>query len=143
MTLNDAQDQIVEEFSMFDDWMDKYNYLIELSKELPVMDSAYKTDKYLIDGCQSRVWINCDIKDGKLYFTADSDAIIAKGLIALLTRVLSGQEPESVYKCDLYFIDKIGMKDNLSPTRANGLLSMVRQMKMFALAYVTQQNKTV
>ncbi len=143
MTLNEIQDQIVEEFSMFDDWMDKYNYLIELSKELPVLDSVYKTDKFLIDGCQSRVWINCDIKDGKLFFTADSDAIIAKGLIALLTRVLSGQQPEDVYKSDLYFIDKIGMKENLSPTRANGLLSMVRQMKMFALAYVTQQNKTV
>ncbi len=139
MTLNEIQDQIVEEFSMFDDWMDKYNYLIDISKDLPAMDSSYKTDKYLIDGCQSRVWINCDIKDGKLYFVADSDTIIAKGLIALLARVLNGQQPEDVYKSDLYFLDKIGMKENLSPTRANGLLSMVKQMKMFALAYVSRK----
>ncbi len=141
MTLEEIQNQIVEEFSMFDDWMDKYNYLIELSKDLAPMDSAYKSDKYLIDGCQSRVWINCEIKDGLLYFTADSDAIIAKGLIALLARVLSGQKPEDVYKTDLHFIDDIGMRENLSPTRANGLLSMVKQMKMFALAYMTQQKK--
>ncbi|MEG1635078.1 MAG: SufE family protein [Rikenellaceae bacterium] len=136
MTINELQDQIISDFMIFDDWMDRYNFLIDLSKELPIMDSKHKTDQYLIDGCQSRVWINCEQKDGKLYFSADSDAIIAKGLIALLVKVLNGQSAEDIYNADLYFIDKIGMKDNLTPTRANGLVSMIKQMKMFALAFM-------
>lgn len=139
MTINELQDQIIDDFLIFDDWMDRYNFLIELSKELPIMDSKYKTEQYLIDGCQSRVWINCEQIDGKLYFSADSDAIIAKGLIALLVKVLNGQSAEDVYNADLYFIEKIGMKDNLTPTRANGLVSMIRQMKMFALAFMNKK----
>lgn len=139
MTINELQDQIIDDFLIFDDWMDRYNFLIELSKELPIMDSKYKTEQYLIDGCQSRVWINCEQTDGKLYFSADSDAIIAKGLIALLVKVLNGQSAEDVYNADLYFIEKIGMKDNLTPTRANGLVSMIRQMKMFALAFMNKK----
>lgn len=139
MTINELQDQIIDDFLIFYDWMDRYNFLIELSKELPIMDSKYKTEQYLIDGCQSRVWINCEQIDGKLYFSADSDAIIAKGLIALLVKVLNGQSAEDVYNADLYFIEKIGMKDNLTPTRANGLVSMIRQMKMFALAFMNKK----
>ncbi|MFI3322788.1 MAG: SufE family protein [Rikenellaceae bacterium] len=137
MSINEIQDQIVDDFLMMDDWMDRYNLLIEQSKELPIMDAKYKTEKYLIEGCQSRVWINCEQRDGLLFFSADSDAIIAKGLIALLVKVLNGQSAKQVYECDLYFIEKIGMKENLTPTRANGLVSMIRQMKMFALAYMS------
>lgn len=139
MTINKLQDQIIDDFLIFDDWMDRYNFLIDLSKELPVMDPKYKTDQYIIEGCQSRVWINCEQIEGKLYFSADSDAIIAKGLIALLVKVLNGQSAEDVYNADLYFIEKIGMKDNLTPTRANGLVSMIRQMKMFALAFMNKK----
>lgn len=135
MTINQIQDDIIEEFSSIDDWMDRYNYLIELSSELEPMDSAYKTDNYIIEGCQSRVWINATLEDGKVTFSADSDAIIAKGLIALLVRVFNGQSPEEILDTELYFIDKIGMKENLTPTRANGLLSMIKQMKMYALAF--------
>ncbi|MFI3315481.1 MAG: SufE family protein [Rikenellaceae bacterium] len=135
MTINQIQDEIIEDFLMVDDWMDRYNMLIELSKDLPAMDSKFKNDTYLIDGCQSRVWINGEVRDGLLYFSADSDAIIAKGLIALLVKVLNNQSAEDVYNADLYFIEKIGMKENLTPTRANGLVSMIKQMKMFALAY--------
>lgn len=139
MTINKLQDQIIDDFLIFDDWMDRYNFLIDLSKELQVMDPKYKTDQYIIEGCQSRVWINCEQIEGKLYFSADSDAIIAKGLIALLVKVLNGQSAEDVYNADLYFIEKIGMKDNLTPTRANGLVSMIRQMKMFALAFMNKK----
>ncbi len=135
MTINEIQEEIIDEFSSFDDWMDKYNYLIELSKELPIMDNAYKTESYLIQGCQSRVWIHAELQNGKIRYTADSDAIIAKGLIALLVRVLDNHSPEEILNTDLYFIDKIGMKENLTPTRANGLLSMIKQMKMYALAF--------
>ncbi len=135
MTINEIQEEIIDEFSSFDDWMDKYNYLIELSKELPIMDSAYKTESYLIQGCQSRVWIYAALENGKIHYTADSDAIIAKGLIALLVRVLDNHSPEEILEADLYFIDRIGMKENLTPTRANGLLSMIKQMKMYALAF--------
>ncbi|MFI3262634.1 MAG: SufE family protein [Rikenellaceae bacterium] len=133
--INQRQDEIIDEFSGIDDWMDKYNYLIELSHELPQLDPKYKTDAYLIDGCQSRVWINAEIEDGVMRISAESDAIIAKGLVALLVRVFDGVSPEEIKNADLYFIDKIGLSENLTPTRANGLLSMVKRIKMFALAF--------
>lgn len=140
MTINEAQDQIVEEFSIFDEWLDRYNYLIELSSELPAIAPEHKTDQYVIKGCQSRVWVDARLSDdGKMYFTADSDAIITKGIIALLVRVLDGHTPAEVRDADLYFIDKIGLAQNLSPTRANGLLAMIRQMKLFATAYAAMQ----
>ena len=121
MTLQERQDEIIEEFSIFDDWMDKYNYLIELSKELPEIDPKYKTNEYLIEGCQSKVWLYAEMDENKVKFTADSDAIITKGIAALLVRVLSGLEPKEIMNADLYFIDKIGLQQNLSPTRSNGL----------------------
>ncbi len=130
-----VQDEIIEEFAIFEDWLDKYNYLIELSDTLPEIDSAHRTDQYVIQGCQSRVWVDAELREGKVYFTADSDAIITKGIIALLIRVLSGRTPQDVLGCDLYFIDAIGLSENLSPTRSNGLLSMIKQMRMFALAF--------
>lgn len=140
MTINEAQDQIVEEFSVFDEWLDRYNYLIELSSELPAIAPEHKTDQYVIKGCQSRVWVDARLSDdGKMYFTADSDAIITKGIIALLVRVLDGHTPTEVRDADLYFIEKIGLAQNLSPTRANGLLAMIRQMKLFATAYAAMQ----
>jgi cysteine desulfuration protein SufE len=135
MTLNEIQDQIVEEFSAFEDWMDRYNYLIELGHELPVIDPKYKTDEYLINGCQSKVWLHAEFLDGKMNFTADSDAIIVKGIVALLIRALNDQDASEIMNADLYFIDKIGLKENLSPTRSNGLVSMVKKMKMYSLAY--------
>ncbi len=138
MALNETQNQIVEEFSVFDEWLDKYDYLIELSKELSPIDEKHRTEQYLIKGCMSRVWIDAEMHDGKIYFTADSDAIITKGIIALLIRVLSGRTPEEILDADLYFIDLIGLRENLSPTRANGLLAMIKQMKLYALAF---QNK--
>ena len=135
MTVNEVQDQVVEEFSLFDDWMDRYNYLIELGRTLPVIDPKFKTNDYLIEGCQSKVWLYPSF-DGKIItFTADSDAIITKGIVALLIRVLSGRAPEEIINADLYFIDKIGLKQNLSPTRSNGLLSMVKQMRLYAIAF--------
>jgi cysteine desulfuration protein SufE len=135
MTLTEIQDKIVEEFSAFDDWMDRYNYLIELGHELPPIDLKYKTDEYLINGCQSKVWLHAEFKDGKMSFTADSDAIIVKGIVALLIRALNNQDASEIMNADLYFIDKIGLKENLSPTRSNGLVSMVKKMKMYSLAY--------
>lgn len=139
MTINEIQDQIVEEFSSMDDWMDKYSYLIELSDELPPLDNSRKAEKNLIEGCQSRVWIDAEqTADGNIVFYADSDAVLVRGLVALLLRVFNNQPAEAILNTDLYFIDKIGMKENLSPTRANGLVSMIKQMKMYALAY---QNK--
>ena len=135
MTIKEVQDNIVEEFSLFDDWMDKYNLLIDLGKELPVIDPKFKVRDFLIEGCQSKVWLHPEY-DGKLItFTADSDAIITRGIVALLIKVLSGRAPEEIISTDLYFIDKIGLRQNLSPTRSNGLLSMVRQMKLYAMAY--------
>ncbi len=135
MTIKEVQDNIVEEFSLFDDWMDKYNLLIDLGKELPVIDPKFKVKDFLIEGCQSKVWLHPDY-DGKLItFTADSDAIITRGIVALLIKVLSGRSPEEIISTDLYFIDKIGLRQNLSPTRSNGLLSMVRQMKLYAMAF--------
>lgn len=135
MTLNEQQDEIIEEFSVFDDWMDKYNYLIELSKDLSVIDPKYKTQEYLIEGCQSKVWLFAEMDSDVVKFSADSDAIITKGIAALLVRVLSGQKPADILNNELYFIDKIGLQQNLSPTRSNGLLAMVKQMKLYAMAY--------
>jgi cysteine desulfuration protein SufE len=135
MTLSGIQDQIIDEFSVFDDWMDRYNYLIELGTSLPPIDPKYKTDEYLISGCQSKVWLHADFQDGKMTYTADSDAIIVKGIVALLVKVLNDQEAEEIMNADLYFIDKIGLRQNLSPTRSNGLLAMVKKMKLYALAY--------
>lgn len=134
MTINEIQDEIIEEFESFDDWMDKYNYIIEQSQILEPLDEKERIPKNLIDGCQSRVWITASEKEGIVTFHADSDAILVKGLIALLMRVLNNQKAEDIASADLYFIDRIGMKENLSPTRANGFLSMIRQMKLYALA---------
>ncbi|MCB0630617.1 MAG: SufE family protein [Saprospiraceae bacterium] len=134
MTINEIQDEIISEFSFFDDWMDKYEYIIELGKDLPLIDEQYKTEGHLIKGCQSLVWLHAEEEDGVVKFTADSDAIITKGLIALMIRVLSGQSPKDIAEADLYFINKIGLQEHLSPTRANGLLSMVKQMKLYGLA---------
>lgn len=135
MSINEIQDAIIDEFSVFDDWLDKYDYLIELSRELPPIDEKHRTDQYVIKGCQSRVWVDAELRDGRIYYTADSDAIITKGIIALLIRVLGGQTPDDILAADLHFIDRIGLKENLSPTRANGLLAMIKQMKLYALAY--------
>ncbi len=134
MSINDIQNELIEDFSFFDDWMAKYEYIIQLGKELPLIDEQYKKDEYLIRGCQSKVWLHADYKDDKVIFTADSDAIITKGLVSLMVKVLSGHTPEAVAAADLYFIDRIGLKEHLSPTRANGLLAMVKQMKLYALA---------
>jgi len=141
MTINQEQDKIIEEFAFFDDWMDKYNFIIEISKELAPFKEENKTKQNLINGCQSRVWLNAELADGKLVFTADSDAIITKGIVALLIRVFSNRTPVEIRECDLYFIDRIGLKQNLSPTRSNGLLSMVKQMRMYALAYEVKMNQ--
>ena len=135
MTINEIQDEIIEEFSGFDDWMDKYQLLIDLGNEQAPLDEKYKTESNLIDGCQSRVWLQCDYEDGKLVFTAESDALIVKGIVALLIRVLSGHTPKEIVDADLYFIDQIGLKDHLSPTRSNGRLAMMKQMKMYAVGY--------
>ena len=135
MTINEAQDEVIEEFNDFTDWMDKYQLLIDLSGELNALGEQYKNDDNLIDGCQSRVWIQCDVKDGQLFFTADSDALIVKGIIALLIKVLSGHTAKEILDADLYFIDRIGLKDHLSPTRSNGLLAMVKRIKSYALVY--------
>ncbi len=135
MTINEIQDGIIEDFSVFEDWMDKYAYLIELGNELPAFDEAHRTDSNLIKGCQSKVWFNAEYIDGKIIFTADSDAIITKGIASLLIKVMSNQTPADILNADLYFIEKIGLTQHLSPTRSNGLLSMVKQIKIYALAY--------
>lgn len=135
MTIEEIENQIVEEFSIYDDWMDKYAYLIELGTAMPSMDEACKTEDNLIKGCQSRVWFHAELKEDKLYFTADSDAIITKGIAGLLVRVFSGQSPRDIVNADLNFIDQIGLTQHLSPTRSNGLLSMIKQIKYYALAY--------
>ncbi len=139
-TLTEVQDEIIEEFEMFTDWMDRYNYLIELSKDLPVIDAKYKTNDNLINGCQSKVWLMAEMEGENLVFKADSDAIITKGIIALLIRVMSNRKPSELMNADLYFIEVIGLRQNLSPTRSNGLLSMIKQMKYYALAYHTKIN---
>jgi cysteine desulfuration protein SufE len=135
MTINDIQDEIIEEFSGFDDWMDKYQLLIDLGNEQEPLDDKYKTEQNLIDGCQSRVWLQADLVDGKIHFSAESDALIVKGIVALLIRVLSDHTPQEILDADLYFIEQIGLKEHLSPTRSNGLLAMVKQIKMYALAF--------
>ena len=135
MTINEAQDEVIEEFADFTDWMDKYQLLIDLGDDLQQLDDKYKTEDNLIDGCQSRVWLQADYVDGKINFTAESDALIVKGIIALLIRVLSGHTPQEILDADLYFIERIGLKDHLSPTRSNGLLAMVKQIKVYALAF--------
>lgn len=135
MTLNEVQKEIVDEFSVFEDWLDRYNYLIELGNDLPAIDPAYRTSEYLINGCQSKVWLHADLVDGKIVYNADSDAIIVKGIVALLVKVLSGRTPEEILENDLHFIDDIGLRQNLSPTRSNGLLAMVKKMRLYALAF--------
>ena len=135
MTINEIQDEIIEEFSGFDDWMDKYQLLIDLGNEQEPLDDKYKTEQNLIDGCQSRVWLQADLVDGKIHFSAESDALIVKGIVALLIRVLSDHTPQEILDADLYFIEEIGLKEHLSPTRSNGLLAMVKQMKVYALAF--------
>lgn len=140
-TINEAQDEVIEEFSGFDDWMDKYQMLIDLGNDLDTLDEKYKTEQNLIDGCQSRVWLQCDYREGKLVFTADSDALIVKGIIALLIQVLSGHTPSEILNADLYFIDQIGLREHLSPTRSNGLLAMVKQIKAYALAYKAKEDE--
>ena len=135
MTINEAQDEVIEEFSDFTDWMDKYQLLIDLGNEQQPLNEKYKTENNLIDGCQSRVWLQADYRDGRIFFTAESDALIVKGIIALLIRVLSGHTPQEILDADLYFIDRIGLKDHLSPTRSNGLLAMIKQIRVYALAY--------
>ena len=141
-TINEIQDQIIEEFSVFDDWMDKYSLLIDMGNELPPLDVKYKTQNNLIEGCQSRVWLQADYVEGKVEFSGDSDAVIVKGIVSLLIRVLSGHTPSEILSADLYFIDKIGLKEHLSPTRSNGLVSMLKQMKMYALAFKTNELKS-
>ena len=139
MIKDTIQEEIIEEFSMFDDWLDKYDYLISLSESLPVIASEHKTEEYIIEGCQSRVWVDARLEDGKIHYSADSDAIIIKGLLALLIRAMGGRTPQEVVDLELYFIDAIGLKENLSPTRGNGLLATIKQMRLYALAF-TRQN---
>ena len=141
MTITTIQEELIDEFSLFDDWMDKYEHLIELGKSLPLIDASLKTAEKLIKGCQSKVWLHAEMTDGKVVFTADSDAIITKGIIAVLVRVFSNQSPETIINADISFIDEIGLKEHLSPTRANGLVSMIKQMKLYAVAFQAQQKK--
>lgn len=138
MTIEAIQEELIDEFSMFEDWMQRYEYMIDLGKSLPLIDENLKNDDKLIKGCQSKVWLNSEMNDGKIIFTADSDAIITKGIIAVLVRVFSNQKPQDILDANTDFIDEIGLKEHLSPTRANGLVSMIKQMKMYALAYQTQ-----
>ncbi len=140
-TMKEIQDDIIEEFSIFEDWMDKYGYLIEIGNNLEAIDESYKTEKYLIEGCQSKVWVHAEQVDGRIYYKADSDAIIVKGIVALLIRVLNGQKASDIVDTSLPFIEAIGLQEHLSPTRSNGLLAMVKQMKMYALAFHTMNNK--
>ncbi|MBE8721344.1 SufE family protein [Sphingobacterium pedocola] len=140
MTINEIQDELIEDFSFYQDWMEKYEYIIQLGKELPLIKEEYKQDQFIIKGCQSKVWLYPELKDGKLYFTADSDAVITKGLVSLMVKVLSGHTPKEIVDTELYFIDNIGLKEHLSPTRANGLLSMVKQMKLYAIALHAKHN---
>ena len=140
MSINDIQNEIIDEFSMFEDWEERYQYMIDLGKDLPLIEAQYKTYSNIIKGCQSKVWVHAELKDDKLFFTADSDAIITKGIIAILIRVFSNQKPKDIIEANTDFIEKIGLKDHLSPTRANGLVSMIKQLKMYAIAYQTQLN---
>ena len=141
MTIESIQDEIIDEFSMFDDWMQKYEYMIDLGKSLPLINENNKMEDRLITGCQSKVWLDAELKDGKIIYTADSDAIITKGIIAILLRVFSNQTPIAILESNTNFIDEIGLKEHLSPTRANGLVSMIKQLKIYALAFQAQINK--
>lgn len=138
MTIKEKQDEIIEDFQVFDDWMEKYEYIIQLGKDLPIIDEQYKTDDNLIKGCQSRVWLHADYTGGKLVFTADSDALITKGLVSMVVQVLSGHTPREIADAEIYFVDAIGLRSHLSSTRSNGLLSMLKQMKMYAVAYLSK-----
>lgn len=138
MTIAEIQEDIIEEFAFFDDWMQRYEHMIALGKSLPLIDAKYKTDEFIIKGCQSKVWLHAQLQDGKVMLTADSDAIITKGIVALLIRVFSNQTPEAIVAAKLDFVDEIGLKEHLSPTRANGLVSMIKQIKLYAIAYQTQ-----
>lgn len=140
MTIKEIQAEVVSEFALFDDWVQRYQYMIDLGKSLPIIETQYKTDDKLIKGCQSRVWIHSELKENKIYFTADADALITKGIIAILIRVFSGRCPQEIILADTHFIDQIGLKEHLSPTRANGLVAMIKQLKMYAIAYQTQIN---
>lgn len=139
MTINELQDNVIEEFSDFDDWMDKYALLIDLGNSLPPLEEKYKTESNLIEGCQSRVWLQADYVDGKILFKGESDAVIVKGIVSLLINIISGHTPQEILDADLYFIEKIGLKEHLSPTRSNGLVAMVKQMRMYALAFRTKE----
>jgi len=141
MTIEEVAQDVIDEFEMFDNWLDKYDYIIELGKELEGLDEKYKTPKYLISGCQSQVWLTADYQDGILSFKADSDAIITKGIVYLLIRVLSGHKPNEILEYDLSFLDKIGLKSHLSPTRSNGLNSMIKQMRLYALVYQSKEDQ--
>jgi len=140
-TVQEIQEEIIREFEVFEDWLDKYEYLIELSNDLPHIKPEYKNNEYLINGCQSKVWLRADLENNKILFTADSDAIITKGIVALLIRVLSDRSPKEIMEADLHFIDRIGLRENLSPTRSNGLLAMIKKMRLYALAYQTKMNE--
>lgn len=142
MNINEIQDQIIEEFSLFSDWMERYEYLIDLGKSLPPFDEAHKTPDFLIEGCQSKVWLYPSFTDGVITFTAESDALITRGIVALLVRVFSGRTPDEILGADIYFIERIGLRENLSPTRSNGLLAMMKQMRLYALAYKSRQEQT-
>lgn len=141
MTINELQDNVIEEFSVFDDWMDKYALLIDLGNSLPPLDEKYKTESNLIEGCQSRVWFLADYADGKIIFQGESDAVIVKGIVSLLINILSGHTPQEILDADLYFIDKVGLKEHLSPTRSNGLVAMVKQMRLYAMAYRAKEQQ--
>ena len=141
MTINEIQDSVIDEFSAFDDWMDKYALLIDLGNSLPVLDEKYKTESNLIEGCQSRVWLQADYVDGKIIFKGDSDAVIVKGIVSLLIKVLSEHTPQEILDADLYFIEKIGLKEHLSPTRSNGLVAMVKQMRLYAVAFRAKEKE--
>ena len=140
MTIKEIQEEIIDEFSFFDDWMERYEYIIELGKSLPMIADEFKTDSNLISGCQSKVWLHSEIDGDKIKFTADSDAILTKGIVALLLRAFNNQKPKDILDVDLYFVDKIGLKEHLSPTRANGLLSMIKQIKLYALAFQSKMS---
>jgi cysteine desulfuration protein SufE len=140
MKIKEIQEEIIEEFEMFDDWTQRYEHMIDLGRSLPLIEEQYKLDDNLIKGCQSKVWVHAEMEEGKLLFTADSDAIITKGIIAILVRVLNDQKPQDIIDADMEFIDKIGLKEHLSPTRANGLVNMIKQLKLYAIAYQTQLN---
>jgi cysteine desulfuration protein SufE len=142
-SIKEEQDAIIKEFELFDDWLDKYEYIIEISKDFENLDAKYKTNEYLIVGCQSRVWLVAELIDGKVIYRAETDALITKGIISLLVRILSSRTPDEIIDADLYFIDKIGLRQNLSPTRSNGLLSMLKQMKMYALAFKAKERSTL